>query len=387
MNFKFLRSLLLIGALCVLQSSICQRNFGVDFSEKIVLDSLNYNGHTATHYCLRGDQVYYVLKERKSLSIYVKNIENDSSRLIQQINNIPRNNFLTDFAVNTSLDVVYYLFNDGVVKLPVNQHENEFSNIDYLYETQFVNYNLDVYKNKLIISGCYNRYNDSDQPTHCPLSVVHDEGRVILRRELKHDAVALTHFPSYFFAVDFGYVAFTKSLTNEIVLLNLDSMIFSVVGDLKPLNDTITRLPFETKIGPESVAKKIIFKTREYTKDLIKIEGVVFVNDSTFCTVKKTGGTSIRSKRLIDVYRNTDENNWQRIKTKTFKNRIMTKRNHLFQFHLTNKVQVVGSSKWAISAMDIPEEINSNWKMKRYGENISTEDNLKQAVYVYKVQL
>ncbi len=387
MNFKFLRSLLLIGALCVLQSSICQRNFGVDFSEKIVLDSLNYNGHTATHYCLIGDQVFYVLKKRKRLSLYAKNIENDRSRHIQKINNIPRSNFLTDFGVNSSLDTVYYLFNDGVVKLPVNQQDNDFHKLDYLYKTQFVNYNLDVYKNKLIISGCYNRYNDSDQPTLCPLSVVHDKGHVILRRELKHDAVALTHFPSYFFAVDFGYVAFTKSLTNEIVLLNLDSMSFSVVGDLKPLNDSITRLPFETKIGPGSVAKKIIFKTREYTKDLIKIEGVVFVNDSTFCTVKKTGGTSIRSKRLIDVYRKTDENNWQLVTTKKFKNRIMTKRNHLFQFHFTNKVQVVGRNIWAISVMDIPEEINSNWRMKRYGENISNEDDLNQAIYVYKIQL
>ena len=378
---------MLIGVLFVLQSSFCQRKLDIDFSDKIVLDSLKYNGHTATRYSIVRDQVFYLVKELNRLSLYVKEKDGNTSRKVQQIEKIPRSNFLTDFLINNSLDTAFYLFNHGVAKVPLNQDVNNFSDLEYIYSLDQVNYNLDLYENKLILTGCYNYYNETDDPTRCPLSIIDKQGNEILKRQLEHDAVALTHFPSYFFSIGFGYLAFTKALSNEVLLLDLSTMNFSTIGDRKPLNDTITTIPFETKIGPESVAKKIIFETREFTKNLAKIEGVILVNDSTFCVVKKAGGRSIRSKRVIDIYRKQGENYWELVDTRKFKNKIMTKKNHLFQFHLTNKVHVVGENNWALSAMNIPKEVNSNWRMKKFGNNISFEDDIKQAVYVYKVNL
>jgi hypothetical protein len=377
----------MIGTLFLCQSLFSQKRFNIEQLDKIVLDKCPYTGGGDCNYEIYNDTIYYTVRNGAFLTLYKKHVKDSISTDYQVINNRKGSIFYTDFVVDINSNSIYYLFNNGVFHLPNKKTSIELDAQNYLFENSLVYYKLNIENNSLILSRCYNGFSNSGEPQKCHVKVVDFDGNIKLNEKFVHDAIALTHLPSYFIDAKFNKVVFTNALRDEIRVFNLNTNSTKIVGDLDLLNEGIDSIPYNTIISEGVNAKQIIANVSGFAKTIDRIEGCLVLNENTICVVMKLKGKGIDSKRIIKIFQKNINDIWEHVSSFRFRNKIFSKKYGLFQFYYPSGVKVIDENTLSFTEINLPNYVDSKLKVISYQRNMDFEIIPKTAVYVYKFKM
>lgn len=235
------------------------------------------------------------------------------------------------------------------------------------------------------MNSCYNYATKESEPVNCHYKVIGLDGNSLKTAKLKHDAIGFTHLPSYFINTGFNLVALTNALSNKIEIYDIMKDSSIIIGDLNLINNEIDSLPFITKIEPYTSAKGILMNVSDFGKSVDRFEGSFVLNRETIGVVLKTKGNNINSKRLLYIYSKDEYGNWGHTKTFKYKNNLYSKKYGLFQFYYPSGIKVIDENKISIVEFNIPNYVNSKLGLLRFKRNMSMDEPLKQAIYVYEI--
>lgn len=351
---------------------LSQKKNEISFIKTIRLDSVPYEQETL-NYLVKDSSIYYVRKLDKELKIYKTNLIYSTDELFFT-KTLNKRKHLHDFEIEN--DTVYLLFKDTLIifkltnfldnkKIKTLALNNSYSKIR-------------VYKSNIILTDCYNYAVDEISERGCPYLII-DKYNFSIKKynKLNHDAIGLTHLPSYMYAIDYGKILLTNSLHNKFRLIEIDKNIESIIGDKTPINNGVDSIPFSTHIKPYTSAKGIVLKINKFARTINYYEGCSFVNDSTFLIIEKS-----KNKRILHFY-TKKQNNWRLQNSIKFKNKKYSKKYKCLQFHFRNGFQI-HDNKIYFTEIYVPSEIK-NWKsLKKY---LLTQSKPKFGIYEYEIKI
>jgi len=295
--------------------------------------------------------------------------------------------------VDVENGIVYYLFNNKVLKfqLPDNSRKKgldfntyEQNEYDMSIDVPSVYYDIHLQEEVIVLTSCYNYFVNDSSVAKCLYKIFERENfHNIVDGEFEHDAIALSHLPSYFSDVNANRIVFTNALKNEAVIINvndIDSPL--VVGTSNLLNENIKKVPFNTTITKDVNARELIHNVSNFSKKINRIEGVSFVNDSTIMLVEKKKSISSRGKRTLYFYSlDSHDEKWNLVAKRKFKNKQVSKKYGILQFYYPSGFEII-DGKLYIVEMDIPKELNRKRAIHNFAKN-NEEPNF--AIYEYKI--
>ena len=376
---------LLFGLCFTIQIAFSQSSLNLKQIQKIELDKTDYIGGLPVKYEISQDTVYYIVKMAGKITLYKKHVNDSISEVHQTVHSIPRLSFNTGFEIDIVNSKIYYLFSDGVIALPNRPKSVDFPSLDYLTNLDVIYYDISMQSNLLVMNSCYNYATKDPDPAYCHYKVIDLEGNSVKTAKLKHDAIGFTHLPSYFINTGFNLVALTNALSNKIEIYDITNDSSIITGNLNLINNEIDSLPFNTKIGPYTNAKGVLMNVSDFGKSIDRFEGCFVLNRETIGVVLKTKGNNINSKRLLYIYSKDEYGNWGHTKTFKYKNNLYSKKYGLFQFYYPSGIKVIDENKISIVEFNIPNYVNSKLGLLRFKRNMSMDEPLKQAIYVYEI--
>lgn len=366
---------------------LSQKSLDIQYDTKTPLDSIEYDGDIIK-YKIDGNNLYYAGIKGNDLLIYnSRPLQND--KLIFRFQLREEGKYFLDFVIEEESNL-YLLFQKELFYFKLKDDQLVYqlaeSYKNQSFDTNFSN----IYRtnNKVVLTNCYNHAVD-EEDDKCPYLVLDKENLSKIKQEnLPHDAIGLTHIPSYFYDVNYGKILFINTLKKQAFVYNLDddSSVYTI-GDGQLLNEGVEKLPFSTHIVPYTNAKDVVRNVSIYSKTINYIEGGFFLNDTTLFLVEKTKSKKISSKRILHFYRydkNKDE--WNFYISKSFKNKKHSKKYKMLQFYYSTGIQIK-DNKLYFCELYLPKESINPFKINRYLSDIFNYENFIYGIYEYKINL
>jgi hypothetical protein len=367
-----------------LQLSFSQSKVNFRLADQYELDKLDYEDFGFSKVKFIQNDIYYLVKG-EHIKVYRKGLNDTTSVLIQTLDNLPsRKPFLTDFSLDSKY--IYFLYNDGIRKSLRKDAEVSFSDLKFSVILEHTLHNIAIRNDKIIVYDCYNHFVDSEGGVPKAYLRIYDTNDSLLfKKNFDHDAFSLTHLANSFFSLNENFIAFSQGLRNSIEVIDLNSFSSEFVGNSTLLNDTIDKMPFQTTITQSyNYAKKIIYETKQFTKEHDYIEGVLFIGKDSLIVIKKLKSDKVNDKRLIDLYTRVNQG-WSYRGVWKYKNGFYSRKNHIFQFYLDGYVNTQDPNYLYFSEVNLPNSLNSKIDLLLFMRKLGSGNTQNyKALYVFK---
>ena len=376
---------LILGLLLFSCSSLfAQSKVNFRLVDQHELDMMDYEDFGSKKFKIIQNDIYYLVEE-EDIKVYRKSFSDSTSVLIQTLSVLPaRKPFLTDFSLDETH--IYYLFSDGIRRSVRTDVEVSFSELKVSALLQHVLYNIAIKNEKIIVYDCYNHFVEKDGGLPKAYLRIYDKnGSSLFKKDFSHDAFSLSHLANSFFSLNENYIAFSQGLRNSIEVIDLNSFSSEFVGDSTLLNDTITKMPFQTTITQSyNYAKQIIYETKQFTKEHDYIEGVLFIGKDSLIVIKKLKSDKVNDKRILDLYVRNNQG-WSYRGVWKYKNAFYSRKSHLFQFYLNGYVNTLSPNYLFYSEVNMPDNVNNKIDVLLFMRKLGLgETQYNEAIYVYK---
>ena len=375
---------MIVGVFSSLQLSFSQSKVNFRLVDQYELDKLDYEDFGFSKVKIIQNDIYYLVKE-EHIKVYRKGLNDTASVLIQTLSNLLKvKPYITDFSLDNTH--IYYLFNDGIRKSAIAEAEVSFSKLKVSSLLEHSLHNIAVRNEKILVYDCYNHFIKKEGNTPKAYLRIYDTNDSLLfKKNFDHDAFSLTHLANSFFSLNENFIAFSQGLRNSIEVIDLNSFSSEFVGDSTLLNDTITKMPFQTTITQSyNYAKQIIYETKQFTKEHDYIEGVLFIGKDSLIVIKKLKSDKVNDKRILDLYVRNNQG-WSYRGVWKYKNAFYSRKSHLFQFYLNGYVNTLSPNYLFYSEVNMPDNVNNKIDVLLFMRKLGLgETQYNEAIYVYK---
>jgi len=329
-----------------------------------------------------NDHILYSVKLGKVVSFYKVGEVSDSLVFSFETR---QQEYYKSFRFTQDLSSLFLLLHESVLKFDLQSTDRETpsnsssASSQYLLTEPYEDLVLD--RNKVILTNAYNEAVDPTAEAMCRFLILDTTNlKEITKQNIAHDALGLTHKRTYLFAVHQGKILFVNSLHNSFYIFDTEKLTYSNFGDSSLLNPKVDKIPFETKILKYTNPKDVVLRTIKFAGSVNYYEGGMFLNDSTIMISQKVKGHN-QSKRKLHFYRYNKQNNqWEILGYRTFKNGKISDQYHIFQFYYSNPLQV-DNNRIYLTEISI-----SNLSKRKIDQEFEDSEKIKFALYEYQLE-
>jgi hypothetical protein len=376
MSFKFINSILVLVVLFWTASAFSQKT-EINIDSCVILENSDYF-RDLNKFHWNKQSLYYLTKEKSEVSL-VQRSQGKTDKLGSFRGT--EINYLKDFVIDSSENFIYLLCHEKLVKYDISNLSTPLNilRINEYYDEVFVE------RGRILLTRCYNEATKSTTAPKPRILVLDANLNELKRIELNHDAIGLTHKPTYYIDVNYGKILFSNALKNKIEIIDIETFSTISIGDSSQINEGIDSLPLQTNIQPYSNPKTMIQELSAVVNKLNYIEGCSFLNDHEFLVVEKQKG-SINKHRKIHLFRyNVSNNLWEYKGASVFSNQSsrVDKKSGIFQFYFTERFEIWDN---CIALMDVafPKGVKS---VKKFSKQLNETDNAHFAIYFFSIRV
>ena len=388
-------SFIFILALVILSTPVfCQKKLKVELERKIVLENSDYYLYEL-NFKVINNHIFYLIQAENEINLYKKSLEDNSEHIFHCITNPEDIGYIYAFDVSKDEKQVVYTLDRDVCLFDIElaEFKNSCAHFDeshIVYRSEFGFDNVSLTDNQINLGTCYNFFikknNLDDEIKYCRcIQLDRSSYKLLADIHFEHDAIAFTHLPHNFYDLLGNKVVFTHALAYNQLVYDGNNKTKYKIGSERYLNEDYQSIPFESLITDGVDTKDVIKKASTFAKEIDRIEGTYFLNDTMLVVIEKKSGKNMDSKRILHFYAFDDNNKTWILKTKkSFKNDRISRRYSTLQFYYSSGIQFVGN-KLYFSGLDIPLDIKNKRSLERYSN--SNFENQKYALYEYTIKL